>query len=256
MSTQPTDAANKASSNNFNRQVGQYSLAAAVAGVSMLALVQPAAGEVVITKKTIHIPLTDGTPEPVKISMSNNGVNNFTFSLYQSLTYRHLVINGASLRDELRVGTGPAFNVYLGALARGAEIGPSNPSSSFNEGGIGEISNSFSNKKFFQGSWGGNPQNRYLGVRFPINGQLHYGWIRMTVTTNPDAHTPHMSATMTAYAYETVANKAIKAGTTSTAATDVQGAENVQHMGPSLGMLAAGAEGMPLWRREETSVRP
>ena len=89
MSTQPTDAANKASSNNFNRQVGQYSLAAAVAGV-LLALVQPSLRAKSITKKTIHIPLTDGTPEPVKISMSNNGVNNFTFSLYQSLTYRRI----------------------------------------------------------------------------------------------------------------------------------------------------------------------
>ena len=255
MPTHTADSFSKTSSNNLNRQVSQYSLAAAVAGVSMLALVQPAAGEVVITEKTIHIPLaTDGARDPVKISMANNGVNNFTFSLYQSLTYRHLTIDGASLRDELRVGTGPAFDVYLGALARGAKIGPSNPSSSFNAGGIGEISNSFSNNKFFRGSWGGSPKNRYLGVRFPINGQIHYGWIRLTVTTNPDPHTPQMSASITAYAYETVANKAIKAGTASKAAAGIPAENTQKQVGPSLGMLAAGSEGMQLWRREETSV--
>jgi hypothetical protein len=264
MSTQPTDSARKSSSNNLNHQVGQYSLAAAVAGVSVLALVAPAAGEIVVTKKTIHIPLaTDGALEPVKISMANNGVNNFSFSLYQSLSYRHLTIGGVSLGDELRVGTGPAFDVYLGALPRGARIGPSNPSSSFNVGGIGELSNSFSNNKFFRGSWSGSPKNRYLGVRFQMNGETHYGWIRLTVTTNPKAHTAFMSATITGYAYETVANKPIVAGTAEIAAAaaekptaEVQSPENIRnHSGPSLGMLAVGAEGLPLWRREETSVR-
>lgn len=57
MPTQRAGSASKASSNNLNRQIAQYSLAAAVAGVGMFALVQPAAGEVVLTKKAIHIPL-------------------------------------------------------------------------------------------------------------------------------------------------------------------------------------------------------
>ena len=35
-----------------------HSLAAATAGVSLLALAQPAAGEVVVTRKTIQIPVT------------------------------------------------------------------------------------------------------------------------------------------------------------------------------------------------------
>ena len=61
-----------------------------------------------------------------------------------------------------------------------------------------------------EGPWGGNPKNRYLGVRFRIDGQIHYGWVRLTVLTQP---TGTWSATITAYAYETVPNKAIKAGT-------------------------------------------
>ena len=253
----------KVFSNHLNRQIAQYSIAAAVAGVSVLAMASPAAGEVVITKKTIHIPLaTGGSLDPIKISMANNGIDNFNFTLSSTVLtqYRFLLIDGLSLGDELRVGTGPAFNVYLGALQRGAMIGPSNPLSSFNEG-IGEISvgNGPSNRIFF-GSWGGSPKNRYLGVRFPINGQIHYGWIRLTVTTNPDPHTPVMSATITGYAYETIPNKAIKAGTAAIAASavntptaEVQVPENVQNQsGPSLGMLALGSEALPMWRREGT----
>ena len=83
MSTQPADSIRIASSNRLNRQVAQYSLAATMAGVSMLALVAPGAAEVVITKKTIPIPLSPlGAPHPVRISMANNGMNEFTFRGY------------------------------------------------------------------------------------------------------------------------------------------------------------------------------
>jgi hypothetical protein len=265
VSIQTSDSVIKTSPNSLNHQVAQYSLAAVVAGVGMLAMVQPSEGEVVFTKKTIHIPLsTNGVLESVKISMANNGVDNFNFSMYTAGTYRHLLIGGSGLSDQLRITGG--FDVYVAALRRGVMIGPSNPTSSFYGGGIGEISNSFSNSKFFRGSWGGNPRNRYLGVRFPINGQIHYGWIRLTVTTNPKPYTPFMSATITGYAYETVPNKAISAGTaafaSSTAAeassnptAQVSGLKNSKSEdGASLGMLALGAEGLPLWRREETLI--
>jgi len=264
MFTHSAECASKGFSNNLNRQVAQYSLAAAVAGVGMLALAAPAVGEVVVTKKTIHIPLaTNGTLEPVNISMANNGVDNFKFSFYQSQSYRHLNVGGLSLRDELEVGTGPGFNVYFGALSRGAKVGPNVPSSFFNGGGIVEISvgNGPSNRIFF-GSWGGSPKNRYLGVRFPINGQFHYGWIRLTVTTNPDPHTPVMSATITGWAYESVPNKAIATGTAATAgfapenpAAEIEVPKKIHSQsGPSLGMLAAGAHALPMWRRETPSL--
>jgi hypothetical protein len=73
MSTPSNDFATKAPSNNLNRQLGLYSLAAAAAGVSMLALAQPAAGEVVITRKTIPI------GSLVYLDMNHDGVADFTF---------------------------------------------------------------------------------------------------------------------------------------------------------------------------------
>ncbi|SRR5579871_6273538 len=264
MSTHSPESVSEVMPSVFNRHIAQYSLAAAAAGVSVLALLAPAAGEVVVTKKTIHIPLgTDGTPDYVRISMANNGVDNVTFSFYQSGTYRHLNARVANSGSAIRVGTGPAFDVYFGALRRGAIIGPSNAPSSFNEGGIIEISDSApaGSSKFFRGSWAGSPKNRYLGVRFLINGQTHYGWIRLTVTTNPKPHTAIMSATITGYAYETVPNKAIAAGTAAIAASathnptaEVQTPKSTVRQGPSLGMLAAGADALPIWRREETQT--
>ena len=88
MSTQTTDSAKKPASNLFNRQLGMYSLAAAVASVSMLALAEPASGEVVITKKTIHIPIHPYLmPDPTKISMANDGVDNCQRSSTKQFRY-------------------------------------------------------------------------------------------------------------------------------------------------------------------------
>jgi hypothetical protein len=272
--TQSADSVSKASLNHLNLQVGLYSVAAAVAGVSLLALAEPAAGEVVVTKRTIPIPMaTHDISEPVKISMANNGVDNLSFNLSISqpsafASFRTLVVDGVSLKDG--VITGGSWDPYAVALARGAKIGGS-PNSFFNYGDLVELSTTSNQVRYCQGYWGsnlkhfigcGNPKNKYLGVSFQLNGKTHYGWIRLSVTTNPQMHGPLMSATITAYAYETVANKPILAGTAGTAAASTekssaelevpQNAGN--HRGPSLGMLAAGADALPTWRREGIPV--
>ena len=54
-------------------------------------------------------------------------------------------------------------------------------------------------------------KNRYLGVKFKIKGKYHYGWARMSVTCRGK---PAIAPTLTGYAYETIANKAIIAGKT------------------------------------------
>ncbi len=259
MSTQRTDSAKKISSNDVNRQVGQYALAAAVAGVSLLAMADPAAAEVVVTRKTIPIPVSTGiTAEPVAISLANNGVGNFGFSLasFADPSARALFMFGESENDEVK-GRFP-FYAIASALPRGVRIGPVVTTYSFVSGGFMVGSSTSRSARHSHGNWAGNLKNHYLGVRFQISGQVHYGWIRVTVKTTLEVNQPPMSATITGYAYETVPNKPIFAGTaTGTGATtaekptaEIQIPEGVQNQaGPSLGMLAAGAEGMPLWQR-------
>ena len=63
-----------------------------------------------------------------------------------------------------------------------------------------------------------------------------------------------MSATITGYAYETIANKPIKAGQTSEAVAEAVRTSfpfNDLAHGPSLGMLARGAEVVGVWRKRE-----
>jgi hypothetical protein len=134
---------------------------------------------------------------------------------------------------------------------RGANIGPAAhfcPSSSLTSIEKG-VAVGYPNEKLY-GPWSGNPKNRYLGVRFKIDGQIHYGWVRLTMLTQPAGT---WSATITAYAYETIPNKPIFPGITGKAAVKDEVEKSSQSPGnPSLGMLALGADGLTLWRREET----
>jgi len=53
-------------------------------------------------------------------------------------------------------------------------------------------------------------RTRYLGLEFLINGEVHFGWARLTVTCKD----LRVLATLSGYAYETVPNTPIIAGQT------------------------------------------
>jgi len=230
-----------------DRYVTPYSLAAVAAGVSLLALAQPARGEVVITRKTILI--VPNTYPPVGIDFNHDGINDFS----ANLNYSAYPLSDWDLFVAPAQGWGAGAivtsNKYPAALAAGAKIGPSaHFGSSSRVEAVHSINNTYSHHygRILQGNWGNNPRSRYLGVRFLINGKTHYGWIRMSVITQPRG----MSATITEYAYESVPNKRILAGATTSTTKD-----KVQAQRPnvaSLGLLALGAEGLAVWRRDET----
>lgn len=249
-----------------DRQMKLYAAAALAAGVGVIALAQPAESEVIVTKKNIPIPISQygGTQYLVPVSLNNNGITDFSFSLYSFAyhsAFRDLTVypreGGAVVAKVETAGVRPQAL----ELARGAKIGPSAVFSSDNitsiEGShadFGYRSGKSYYSKSFTGNWGNNAKNSYLGVRFLINGQTHYGWIRLTVTT---ATKGAMSAIITGYAYETVANKVIKAGTATSTATQASPKAEVRGVKSgeaSLGMLALGADGLSMWRREDAVV--
>jgi len=231
---------------NIDNRLKLYTLAAAAAGVSLLALSPPAEGSVVVTHKTI--PILGGTT----IDLNNDGVNDFQFALgaggYVPSVYATLAIaplTGGKVVGGKRGVLGP----YASALASGANIGSTaHFSSSVGRGEICiERSVTFQTAYIhkYYGQWENLTSSRFLGVRFLIKGAIHYGWIRLTVTG--------VSGTITEYAYETVANKKIGAGsTTDSSAKSISPQVQKQiskRSGPSLGMLALGAGGVALWRR-------
>jgi len=84
--------------------------------------------------------------------------------------------------------------------------------------------------------------HRYLGLRFAIHGKTHFGWTRLDVIMSSDAH---IQATLTGYAYETVANRPIVTGKTK--------GPDVITLPATLGHLARGASAIAAWRSQAGS---
>lgn len=236
---------------SVERRMTLYAIAATAAGVSVLALASPASGEVVITKTNLIVGFGGNTP--VSIDLNHDGINDFQFQWniagYDHSFYGTLAVSPLTGGKAVGGNRGP-MGPYASALVRGANIGPSaHFSSSAAQGQLiierstGSVSASSHYTDF--GQWGKVGSNRYLGVKFLIKGQIHYGWVRLSVNNSL-----RNTATITAFAYETVANKKIAAGTT-TASAETQAKTTAPEKGrPSLGMLAMGADGLSMWRRD------
>ena len=237
---------------NIGQYLNRYSAAAMAAGVSMLALAQPAQSEVIVTKK--NLPITAYTP--VTLDLNQDGIADFKF-VWSGSNYDHSVKNSLNvepLTGGQAVGTaGGSYGPYASALANGANIGPGGHFIAARNGKIllehfySFQSGIHSSKA--QGKWDNLGPNRFLGVKFKIGGATHYGWVRITVSVTPYRG---VAGTITAYAYETIANKKIEAGVSSDGAAAIQSnkKEDLEVNRGSLGMLAMGADGLELWRRE------
>ena len=65
------------------------------------------------------------------------------------------------------------------------------------------------------GAWAGKGEgveDRYLGLKFVTDGEVHYGWARLSVTLGHERQDNDVSGTLTGYAYETIPDKPIIAG--------------------------------------------
>jgi hypothetical protein len=104
---------------------------------------------------------------------------------------------------------------------------------------------------YFHGPWA-NAKNRYAGVKFLVGGATHYGWVRMSVGNWHKGR----KVTITGYAYETTPNKTIVEGHISGPAerSRLDSSDRLVSRPVTLGMLALGAEGLNIWRREENAA--
>jgi hypothetical protein len=227
--------------NQLDKRFVAYALAAA----GLAACAKPAAAEIVFTKtnKTIF---TGSLP----IDLNNDGVADFTLTnrtvAYSSSTYlQNLGVRGGSGAAVIGRQNGNALSAWDAPLSW--SIGPNSP-----KGFVGVAHQSAQmaaagGRCCFTpiGPWK-SASNKYLGLQFTLNGQVHYGWARLTVSTVGDV----IKTTLTGYAYETNANTAILAGDrgpSSISAID----QNAFPTGPTLGLLSMGAPGLDIWRNRE-----
>jgi hypothetical protein len=232
-------------SDSFRRQLNSYTLAVTAAGVSMV-LVHPSQAKIVYTP--VHRTLTNGTL-PIPIDRTHD----FT------LSDKFYIITGSWSTQLLNLNLNGSAGVVgakgsAAALMRGAVIGPTRKfqtGKALMAGGFCETQ--ISSSRVF-GAFA-NTTQRYLGLKFKVNGKVHYGWARFaSVKASACNGGPAVTAVLTGYAYETIPNRPIAAGQTRgpdeanrpDQATNIGGPEPA-----TLGLLASGAPGLSIWRREE-----
>jgi hypothetical protein len=235
-------------------QLHQYALGATATGVGMLALAHPAEAKIVYTHADTSIPVNGGL---IELDLNHDGVNDFRFSnVYKTSTRKgsHLhdsSLNVAPAQTLNRVVRHPSRRkAWAAALPKGAKIGINDP---FQPGRytlpMVEGRDNWTSKGTY-GPWI-DKQETYLGLEFLIKGEIHFGWARLNVSINSGS-CKGICATLTGYAYETVAGKSIIAGKTKGEAETSEAAETLNPTpaanSPTLGQLAQGASGLAAWR--------
>lgn len=239
-------------SDSVYRQLNMYALAASAAGVSVLALAQPSEAKIIYTKTHQVI----GANGVYPLDLNHDGI--IDFLIQQSST--------SANRLQAQGAYGNAIegkNSIASALKKGSAIGPGRSFTSGLAQGAEMVFYTCTVGGTFCG-WSGrwiNVTNLYLGLKFQIHGKTHYGWARLSTRVQGS----QITATLTGYAYETIAYKGLRAGQTSGAEDDE--AASLGRMGTapnpgdpvesdsratrpaSLGQLAAGVGDVALRRR-------
>lgn len=148
--------------------------------------------------------------EAYELDMDNDGYTDFLMVAASNTagtwTYAYVIGNleayGYGGPDNMIIGYTGAYLPYGSALASGDAIGEDAGfiSNAINYGVLASI---------FGGATYGpfaNTTDAYLGVQFAIDGDVHYGWVRLDVSVGP------VEFTVKDYAYDDVAGTEILAG--------------------------------------------
>jgi len=232
----------------LHQNLNAYALSAAAAGVALLAMSPPAEAEIVFTP--VNGQIAGGSK--YALDLNHDGVIDFTITndLHLSTTPfgDDLNISPAVKGNAIWQGPRERYNqIAAAALPAGVPVGSGKPFVFQNANMAYASLTAFT---YVSGGPWKNATNRFLGLKFLINGEVHFGWARLTVLA--DSHREAVRATLTGYAYETVANQPILTGKTSGTAEDASitlpaGSQSKVQ----LGLLALGASGLTVWRREE-----
>lgn len=228
-----------------------YTASATAAGVSLLALAQPAHAKIVFTPSNIHIPENAGL---IHLDLDHDGVADFAFSAGSrfgsaraplGLYANSLIVTPEQPGNAIGAAVSSHGFNCAAKLRRYVDVGPGKafqPNQLYMFFVAGDYTNQFSARCPWLDRSGG-----FLGFKFMIDGETHYGWARI-------AEIGTRSASIRGYAYETTPDQPILTGATS---DPTNSSLTTPSLPPApqpatLGLLAQGAPALSLWRREET----
>ncbi len=239
-------------SGSLNNRLNAYVIAAGAAGVTLIALAPALEAEVVYTSANEII----GRQGSYKLDLNHDGLIDYViaehaahynpYESFQILSLRAAAGNQANCPSSFCI----SGNTYAAALTLGMPIGNSQHRGWLGQGVPMALEDLKRGGSVYYAEGWVNVNDRYLGLRFQINGETHFGWARLTVKFHggPPAQRT-WEAHLTGYAYETVAGKSLRAGQTNDSQEDESTSSALSDSPGQLGALARGAEAIMLWRR-------
>jgi hypothetical protein len=232
-----------------------YAAAASAAGVSLLAMAQPAEAKIIFTPA--NLPITINGPV-VSIDLNHDGIPDFSFYNASGMfaarrrtgerpplgfNFQVLYVLPAQPGNQIGAITSFTKGQCAAELAPGRKVGPGKNFQP-NQLEMFGIAGDYTSPGTLNCPWQHN-QGGFLGLLFVVNGETFYGWARVNLGTVP---------TIIGYAYENVPNGTILTGANK--GPDEHAAVSDPPVLPapqpaSLGLLAHGAAGLAVWRRPE-----
>ena len=246
-------------SQSIHQQLNMYAIAAGAAGVGLLALAQPAQAKIVYTAANTKLPIN----APFYLDLNHDGIKDFKLYLRSASgpptgsrsVYNSLRITGQRKNEVWTVRSSHTSRFCAAALPKGRQVGPRSP---LQKGShiMAVYAQSVGGGGTEFCPWATNNVNAhpYLGLKFLINGKIHFGWARIE-----NVILVGVSATLVDYAYETVPNRPIVAGKMK--GPDVDSSAEQQNAGAltaptpkpaTLGLLAMGSPSLSIWRRRQS----
>jgi hypothetical protein len=241
---------------SVEQRLTAYAFAAGAAGVGMLAVSQ-AEAEVVYTPAAVTISLSGPDFYYFNPAPQEQVQGRAPFLMVAGFTSPGIYWDTLSFNpytSGARFVQGPGTSWSIMPLKKGNVIGPGRRFGSPSRGFIATY-----------GPYGGGTYNRhagfkfgqttYIGFKFLINGETHYGWARVTARFDPNTPKRRLSTHLTGYAYETIPDKPILAG------EEHGGDASLERVNPatltkptlvpaSLGVLSLGSPGLSSWRQK------
>lgn len=232
----------------IDKKLVAYATAAATAGVGVLALAAPAEAKVVFTPSNIQITENAGL---IQLDLNHDGIPDFGFSAGSrfgsarqplGLYANSLVVVPMQSGNEVGEITSSKGFQCVAKLRGQVEVGPGR---NFQDNQLvmfqvaGDYTDQFSAHCPWLDRRGG-----FVGFKFVINGETHYGWARI-------AEIGTRFAAIRGYAYETDADQPITTGDTGGTKRSSLAPGLPELQPATLGLLARGSRGLTNWRRQQ-----
>jgi hypothetical protein len=159
--------------------------------------------------------LLNSFPSSFNIDLDGNAVNDYTLQMTQPFSSMHKFTLVPNTSNSFVAST-TAYGSYVAALNQGVSI---NASANFQSFGFLRYMAKFtsfytggSTYMYTKGNWTGSHTDKYIGLRFKIGSNTHYGWVRLDASIGIPYAPGNWSVTIKDFAYESTPNTGILAG--------------------------------------------